>query len=78
MPNQNEIKEPEDFDLRGNHEAKCPYCGFDNYVESCDFRYEDDSEEMECSKCEREFMVLGVISVYYNTSKKEAPDAESK
>jgi hypothetical protein len=48
--------------------VECPYCEVENHVESCDCSH-DGPNQMECEKCEKNFVFYAEISVDYNAQK---------
>ena len=57
--NLEDIKEVEynDWECLSNEDiAKCPYCGYDNYIEAEYFGGQDDEKVDQCGKCERYFV----------------------
>lgn len=56
--NLDNIKEVEydSLECLANSDAKCPYCGYDNFIESEDYGGQDDEEIEECGECGKYFV----------------------
>jgi len=50
-------------------EITCPYCGY-RFLDSWEYEDIDDSVEIECGECEREFDLYVKTSTTYTTRKK--------
>jgi transcription elongation factor Elf1 len=67
---------PDTIGLHGK--IKCPYCGHEQ-VYNGDGMAEDEMEDMECSKCEKEFEISCHYERYFwSYEKKETPVSEAK
>lgn len=57
----------ERLDLWHNDEAKCPYCGFEDY-DSWELGIDEDVEETtECPNCGEEYGVMRNVDITYTT-----------
>lgn len=62
-----------------NNEVTCPYCNYENEIDTSDGEGCEDgvTYELECYECEREFTYVTSISVHYRSIKKEEPKKEA-
>jgi len=62
---------PQKIDHKYTDEIVCPYCGSEH---TDSWEYKEDSDEIQCGECEKEFTYERIVTVEYCTSKKkEAP-----
>jgi len=55
----------EEIDHRYTHDAVCPHCGY-KHLDSWEF---DDSDEVTCHSCEKDFLLERITTVQYVTEK---------
>lgn len=67
------IQHGEKYEIFGEDEIYCPWCGEEIYFESDDYRilYEDGVHETECPECGKLFYVETSVSYSYSTGRIE-------
>lgn len=56
--------EYDDYECSSNGEEKCPYCGYDNFVEVEDYWGQEEDRITQCGNCEKFY----VSTIFYDVS----------
>ena len=62
----------EQYELDFNNEAKCPFCGADNQIESESYKGDGEYFGEECYSCEQPFEVCCNYEVTFSSKKLES------
>ena len=62
------------MDFWGNDHVKCPHCGdkHEPYALEWFYLYEEDSHDVKCPSCDRDFVVSTRVSYTFSTDEQDA------